>query len=50
MADAYLMVHYGRQDLDPGPDQAGGEDGAHDHQNDDVTDDDAGPQVPALIY
>jgi cytochrome bd ubiquinol oxidase subunit I len=55
VADAYLMVHYGRQPLEPGPDgHAAGEDDSggpgDSEERPTPSDESAAPRVPALIY
>ena len=49
VADVYLMIHYGRQELEPGPEESG-DDGGPDEGSGttDVAEDD--DRVPALIY
>jgi cytochrome bd ubiquinol oxidase subunit I len=50
VADAYLMVHYGRQDLGSGSDDEGSSDDGTGHPDDVSSDDGEGTKVPALIY
>jgi cytochrome bd-type quinol oxidase subunit 1 len=47
VADVYLMIHYGRQELEPGPE--GGDDGGSDVGSS-TTDESEDDRVPALIY
>ncbi len=48
VADAYLMVHYGRRQLEP-EDGASGE-GGEGEEGDETGGEDAEPRIPALIY
>jgi cytochrome d ubiquinol oxidase subunit I len=59
VADAYLMIHYGRKELEAGPDEGsdqrddeGPDDADHSggHADDGSSDRSEGPRVPALIY
>jgi hypothetical protein len=50
VADVYLMIHYGRQPLEPSPEESdsnGGGGGPEDETGTDESEDD---RVPALIY
>jgi cytochrome d ubiquinol oxidase subunit I len=49
VADAYLMIHYGRRELEP-DDGPGEGDGHPDRDQDGSSDDAEGRRVPALIY
>ena len=50
VADVYLMIHYGRQELEPGPEESDDDDGPDlaSSTADEAEDDD--DRVPALIY
>ena len=48
VADAYLMIHYGRQELEPSPEESG--DGGGPDAGSDSTDESEDDRVPALIY
>ncbi len=54
VADVYLMIHYGRQELEPGaPERPGGHDGPDADSDHSAADSSAEPdegRVPALIY
>jgi cytochrome bd ubiquinol oxidase subunit I len=54
VADAYLMIHYGRQNLEPSSGEGAGGDGDGDsdadHAGDDSQDQSDDDRVPALIY
>ena len=52
LADVYLMIHYGRQPLEPSPEESGG-DGRGEHGSDaggGATEESEDDRVPALIY
>jgi cytochrome d ubiquinol oxidase subunit I len=48
VADAYLMIHYGRRELEPSPEESG--DGGGPDAGSDSTDESEDDRVPALIY
>jgi cytochrome d ubiquinol oxidase subunit I len=48
VADVYLMIHYGRRQLEPSPEERGDDDGSDDGSG--RTDEPEDDRVPALIY
>ena len=48
VADVYLMIHYGRQELEPSPEESG--DGGGADAGSGATDESEDDRVPALIY
>jgi cytochrome d ubiquinol oxidase subunit I len=50
VADAFLMVHYGRKGLEAGPEEGAGHGGDDDGDRPDTSDQSEDSRIPALIY